>query len=99
MRHVAALDEQKISDDNLRWYSGIKAELAKYRIPIDDISKFAIVLLFCYIDIGIIHTDHRAWKQKYMLFLLSKYSFLLPKLRLKFSVLEASAKKDAKCGI
>jgi hypothetical protein len=38
----------------------------------------------------IIRIRYRAWKQRYLLFLLSKYSVLLPKLRLKFSVLEAN---------
>jgi hypothetical protein len=39
-RHYNALEEQKITADNLKWYSGLKEELGKLGIPVEDISKF-----------------------------------------------------------
>jgi cell division protein FtsB len=36
-----ALQNEKITTDKLKWYSDIKAELGKYGIPVDDISRFA----------------------------------------------------------
>jgi hypothetical protein len=54
----------------------------------------------------VIHTHRQSWKQGYSLFLLSKYSVLLPKLDVicrswKQICLQnpRGAKKDAKCGI
>jgi hypothetical protein len=38
------LDDQKITEDNLKWYSDLKAELEKNGIPIDDISQLAKVV-------------------------------------------------------
>ncbi len=36
-----ALQEQRITGSELKWYSDLRAELRKYVIPVDDISKFA----------------------------------------------------------
>jgi len=36
-----ALQDERMTATGLRWYSDIKAELRKYGIPVDDISKFA----------------------------------------------------------
>lgn len=41
-RSKVALDNHKITEDKLKWYTEINNELEhKYRLPIDDISKFA----------------------------------------------------------
>ncbi len=36
-----ALQDERMTATELKWYSNIKAELRKYDIPVDDISKFA----------------------------------------------------------
>ena len=36
-----ALQEERITSSELKWYSDLRAELRKYEIPVDDISKFA----------------------------------------------------------
>jgi hypothetical protein len=36
-----AFQDEKMTAADLRWYSNLKAELGKYDIPVDDISKFA----------------------------------------------------------
>jgi hypothetical protein len=36
-----ALQDERMTATGLRWYSDFKAELRKYDIPVDDISKFA----------------------------------------------------------
>ena len=36
-----ALQDERMTAAELKWYSNIKAELRKYDIPVDDISKFA----------------------------------------------------------
>ena len=38
-RHLVALDGQKITEDNLKWYSDIKAELGKNGLFVDDVSQ------------------------------------------------------------
>jgi hypothetical protein len=43
-RHLVALDEQKITDDNLKWYSDIKAELGKNGLFVDDVSQLVRVV-------------------------------------------------------
>jgi hypothetical protein len=42
-RHLAALDDQKITEDNLKWYSDLKAELGKNGLAVDDISQLVKV--------------------------------------------------------
>jgi cell division protein FtsB len=39
-----ALQEQRITGSELKWYSDLRAELRKYLIPVDDISKFAKIV-------------------------------------------------------
>jgi hypothetical protein len=36
-----ALQDERMTATELKWYSDIKAELRKYAIPVDDIPKFA----------------------------------------------------------
>src|ERR1044072_165051 len=36
-----ALQDERMTATDLKWYSNLKAELRKYGIPVDDISKFA----------------------------------------------------------
>jgi hypothetical protein len=36
-----AVENEKMTTDDLQWYSNLKTELNKYRIPIDDVSLFA----------------------------------------------------------
>jgi cell division protein FtsB len=36
-----ALQDERMTAADLKWYSNLKAELGKYDIPVDDISKFA----------------------------------------------------------
>jgi len=36
-----ALQDERMTAADLKWYSNLKAELRKYDIPVDDISKFA----------------------------------------------------------
>jgi hypothetical protein len=36
-----ALQDERMTATDLKWYSNLKAELRKYDIPVDDISKFA----------------------------------------------------------
>jgi len=43
-RHLVALDEQKITDDNLKWYLDIKAELGKNGLSVDDVSQLVRVV-------------------------------------------------------
>jgi hypothetical protein len=40
----AAMEDYKTTVQQLRWYSGLKEELAKYGIPVDDISHLAKVV-------------------------------------------------------
>jgi hypothetical protein len=39
-----ALQDQRITSIELKWYSDLRAELRKYLIPVDDISKFAKIV-------------------------------------------------------
>ena len=39
-----ALQEERITSIELKWYSDLRAELRKYLIPVDDISKFAKIV-------------------------------------------------------
>jgi prefoldin subunit 5 len=43
-RHYVALEEEKITADNLKWYSDLKAELGKNGISVEDISKLATIV-------------------------------------------------------
>src|SRR5215207_9314103 len=43
-RHLVALDDQKITEDNLKWYSDLKEELEKNGLSVDDISHLAKVV-------------------------------------------------------
>jgi hypothetical protein len=39
-----ALQEQRMTNSGLEWYSDLREELRKYSIPVDDISKFGIII-------------------------------------------------------
>jgi hypothetical protein len=43
-RHLVALDEQKITENNLKWYSDVKAELGKNGLPVNDVSQLIKVV-------------------------------------------------------
>ena len=40
----AALDIERMTADDLKWYSGIRAELRDYHIPVDDLSLIANII-------------------------------------------------------
>jgi DNA-binding transcriptional MerR regulator len=40
----AALDNERMTADDLKWYSGIRAELRDYHIPVDDLSLFVNII-------------------------------------------------------
>jgi hypothetical protein len=40
----AALDDERMTGDVLKWYSGIRAELRDYHIPVDDLSFFVNII-------------------------------------------------------
>ena len=40
----AALDDERTTADDLKWYSGIRAELRDYHIPVDDLSFFVNIM-------------------------------------------------------
>ena len=40
----AALDIERMTADDLKWYSGIRAELRDYHIPVDDLSLFVNII-------------------------------------------------------
>ncbi len=40
----AALDDERTTADDLKWYSGIRAELRDYHIPVDDLSFFVNII-------------------------------------------------------
>jgi hypothetical protein len=40
----AALDNERMTAGDLKWYSGIRAELRDYHIPVDDLSLFANII-------------------------------------------------------
>ena len=40
----AALDNERMTADDLKWYSGIRAELRDYHIPVDDLSLIANII-------------------------------------------------------
>lgn len=42
--HYMALEDHKITRQQLKWYSGIKEELVKYGIPVEDVSQLANVI-------------------------------------------------------
>ena len=39
-----ALQEERMTNSGLKWYSDLRAELRKYSIPVDDISKFGKIV-------------------------------------------------------
>jgi hypothetical protein len=39
--HDKALQDERMTSSELKWYTDLKAELGKYNIPIDDITKLA----------------------------------------------------------
>lgn len=41
----SALEEERLSMNDLQWYRSIKSELAKSKIPVQDISKLVNVIL------------------------------------------------------
>jgi hypothetical protein len=40
----AALDNERMTADDLKWYSGIRAELRDYHIPVDNLSLFVNII-------------------------------------------------------